>query len=95
MASTAPASAFGLLLKLSQPHLSRLRRDESGLAHLLQERIEGITTQIGVDFPRTLSLREQGIFANGFYNQRASTRAERNARRVAREDGQQVQEEVS
>jgi CRISPR-associated protein Csd1 len=79
MASTAPASAFGILLKLSQPHMAKLRRDKPGLAHILQERIEGITTQIGADFPRTLTLRDQGVFALGYYNQRAQDRATRKA----------------
>jgi CRISPR-associated protein Csd1 len=90
MASTAPASAFGLLLKLSQPHMAKLRRDKPGLAHILQERIEEITTQIGADFPRTLSLRDQGVFALGYYNQRAATRAERKARWRAK-NGQETE----
>jgi CRISPR-associated protein Csd1 len=82
-----------MLLKLSQPHLGKLRREKPGLAHILQERIEEITTQIGQDFPRTLALKDQGVFALGYYNQRAATRAERKARRAARENGQV--EEVS
>jgi CRISPR-associated protein Csd1 len=80
MASTTPAPAFGMLLKLSQPHLSKLRRDKPGLAYYLEERIGQITSAIGQDFPRTLTLREQGVFALGFYNQRAATRAERRAK---------------
>jgi CRISPR-associated protein Csd1 len=80
MASTAPASAFGMLMKHSQAHLAKLRRDNPGLAHILQTRIEEITTQIGGDFPRTLALRDQGVFGLGYYNQRAATRAERRER---------------
>jgi CRISPR-associated protein Csd1 len=89
MASTAPASAFGLLIKQSQAHLAKLRRDKPGLAHILQERIEGITTQIGGDFPRTLALRDQGIFGLGYYNQRAATRAERRERWEAKNVSEQ------
>ncbi len=89
MASTAPASAFGLLMKHSQAHLAKLRRDKPGLAHILQERIEGITMQIGGDFPRTLALRDQGIFALGYYNQRAATRAERRERWEAKNVSEQ------
>lgn len=86
MASTAPAAAFGMLMKHSQPHLAKIRREKPGLAYILQERIEGITTEIGENFPRTLALRDQGIFALGYYNQRAATRAERKTRREARNE---------
>ena len=94
MASTTPAPAFGMLLRLSQPHLSKLRREKPGLAYLLEDRISEITSAIGADFPRTLLLRDQAVFALGFYNQRASGRAERRARWEARQNGQ-VEEEVS
>jgi CRISPR-associated protein Csd1 len=95
MASTAPASAFGLLLRLSQRHMSKLQRDKPGLAHILRERIEETTTQLGSEFPRTLTLREQGVFALGYYNQRAASRAERKARWEAKNVNEAERMEVS
>jgi CRISPR-associated protein Csd1 len=97
MASTTPAPAFGMLMKLSRPHMSKLKRDKPGLAYRLEERIAGITTEIGTEFPPPLTLREQAVFALGFYNQRAATRAERKAKAQARDDGRagEQAEEVS
>jgi CRISPR-associated protein Csd1 len=36
------------------------------------------------DFPRTLSLKEQGLFALGYYHQRADDRAQARERAAAR-----------
>jgi CRISPR-associated protein Csd1 len=49
------------------------------------ERIEEITSRIGSRFPNTLTLRQQAIFALGYYHQRAHDRAQRRAAREARE----------
>ncbi len=69
-ASSAPASVFGRLLRGAQPHLSTLRRDRPGLHHFWQRRIEGVLA--GLErFPKTLTLEEQGVFALGYYHQRA------------------------
>ncbi len=74
-ASTAPASVFGRLLQGARPHLAKLRRDRPGAYHALQERLEEI--QAGLDgFPRVLTLEEQGLFALGYYHQRAWDRAQ-------------------
>jgi CRISPR-associated protein Csd1 len=95
MASTAPATAFGMLLRHSQPHMSKLRRDKPGLAYILQERVEEITAQIGGSFPRTLTLRDQGVFALGYYGQRAATRAERRERWEAKQNGEEEAAEAA
>jgi CRISPR-associated protein Csd1 len=47
----------------------------------IQRRIEEITTSIGDTFPNTLTMRQQAIFALGYYHQRAHNRAERNKKR--------------
>lgn len=72
-ASTAPASVFGTLLRLSQAHLARLRKQKPGLYMVLQQRLEEIQSRIAV-FPKVLKLEEQGLFALGYYHQRAYTR---------------------
>lgn len=70
-ASSAPASVFSRLLRGAQPHLSKLHRDQKGMYTIFERRLEEITRHIG-DFPRTLTLREQGLFALGYYHQRAA-----------------------
>jgi CRISPR-associated protein Csd1 len=69
-ASSAPALVFGRLLRGAQPHLMRLRRDRPGLHHFWQRRIEEVMAGLE-GFPKTLTLEEQGIFALGYYHQRA------------------------
>lgn len=79
-ASTAPASVFGRLVRGAQPHLSKLRRDRPGVGHALQERLEDILSSI-IAFPHTLDLKQQGLFALGYYHQRAYDRAQARAHR--------------
>jgi CRISPR-associated protein Csd1 len=68
-ASTAPASVFSRLLKLGRAHLSKI--ENRGLAINLEKEIEQIAN--GLDhFPPLLTLEEQGLFALGFYHQRAA-----------------------
>lgn len=77
-ASTAPASVFGRLLRGAQPHLSKLQRDRPGAAYALQERLEEIMSALPA-FPHTLNLKQQGLFALGYYHQRAYNRAQARA----------------
>lgn len=74
-ASTAPLSVFPRLMRGAQPHLSRLERDRPDEYRGIQSRLEDIASRID-DFPRTLSLAEQGLFALGYYHQRAHQRAQ-------------------
>jgi CRISPR-associated protein Csd1 len=69
LASSSPARVFGLLLRNSQPYLSRLRRERAGTYIYLQRELGQILDQLP-DFPSTLDLRKQGIFALGYYYQR-------------------------
>lgn len=76
-ASSAPASVFGRLLRGAQPHLAKLERDRRGAYIALQRRLEDIQGGIASSgFPRILTLEEQGIFALGYYHQRAYDRAQ-------------------
>ena len=68
-ASTAPASVFGALMKGVVHHLAKLERDKPGAYFGIQRDLEEISSRIEA-FPRTLSLREQGLFALGYYHQR-------------------------
>lgn len=74
-ASSAPASVFGRLLRGAQPHLSKLQRDRPGTAYALQTQLEDVLSNLTA-FPRTLTLKEQALFALGYYHQRAHNRAQ-------------------
>lgn len=67
-ASTAPASVFGVLLRMTQPHLSKLRKQREGVAIWLERELHNAMPD---RFPATLSLKEQGLFALGYYHQRS------------------------
>ena len=82
-ASTAPISVFGRLVRGAQPHLAKLRRDRPGTYAALDTRMTGIIGDIGT-FPRTLTLRQQGLFVLGYYHQRAADTKARIERAAAR-----------
>ena len=84
-ASSSPASVFGNLMRNSNAHISKVRKERPGVGAAIQRRIEEITTSIGDRFPNTLPMREQAVFALGYYHQRAHNRAEAKAAREARE----------
>jgi CRISPR-associated protein Csd1 len=69
-ASAAPASVFARLLRGAQPHLARLERDRPGAFVSLQRRIEETLGALPA-FPKTLTLEQQGLFALGYYHERA------------------------
>lgn len=71
-ASSAPASVFGLLLRNAQPHLAKLRKENLGAHINIQKGLEEVLSQVGQQFPRVLTLREQAVFALGYYYQRAA-----------------------
>jgi CRISPR-associated protein Csd1 len=74
-ASSAPASVFPRLTRGAQPHLSKLERDRPGAYYALQRRLEEILGHVP-NFPRTLTLEEQGLFTLGYYHQRAHDRGQ-------------------
>ena len=79
-ASSAPASVFGNLIRKSQAHLSKLRREQLGTEKALQAKLEGILWPGLTSFPRTLTLEQQGLFGLGYYHQRAPMTAPRPSR---------------
>ena len=84
-ASTAPASVFGRLVRGAQPHLSKLRRDRPGAGYALQERLEDVLSALPA-FPHTPDLKKQGLFALGYYHQRAYDRAQARAAKAAADE---------
>ncbi len=85
-ASSAPASVFGRLLRGTQAHLARLERDRPGAYIALQRRLEEVLSKLQ-QFPRTLTLEEQGLFSLGYYHQRADDRARASEARSRRDAG--------
>ncbi len=88
-ASSAPLTVFSRLIRGAQPHLAKLERDNRGAYVNLQRKLEEIIGGLR-SFPRTLGLEDQGLFALGYYHQRASDRTqarEASARRKAASGG--------
>jgi len=67
-ASSTPAGIFPRLYRLSQHHLSNLRRDKPGLAYVREQLLGEIADKLN-NFPKHLNLRDQGLFALGYYHQ--------------------------
>ena len=68
-ASSTPESVFPTLLRRSQHHLGKLRREKPGLAVNTEKLLQEIVANLP-RFPKTMNLEEQGLFALGFYHQR-------------------------
>lgn len=84
-ASSTPASVFPALMRGVRVHLGNLRRRSPGVHAALDNRIADIVAKLP-DFPRTLTMRSQGLFALGYYHQRARDRAEAQAARDAKKE---------
>lgn len=87
-AATTPGAIFPRLLQGGTHHLAKLKRDKPGAWRAIQQRLEGVQGMIE-EYPRTLSLHEQGRFALGYYHQRAHDRAR--ARENARAKSERAQ----
>lgn len=68
-ASATPASVFPVLLRNTQHHMSRLRKDKPGLAVNLEKEIGEIVDGLDSRFPKSLRIEDQGRFAIGYYHQ--------------------------
>lgn len=86
-ASSTPASVFGTLMRGHTAHIGKVRKERPGVGVAIQDRIGEITEKIGPTFPSTLTMREQAIFALGYYHQRAHNRAQAKAAGEASKQG--------
>ena len=68
-ASATPASIFPLLLRNTQNHLSKIRKEKPGWAYNFEKEIGGIIELLDTEFPKSLRLEAQGHFAIGYYHQ--------------------------
>lgn len=72
-ACASPGSILGNLVNDAQSHLGKMRRGSGdGWA---QRTLEEVQSAIGNEYPKTLTLQRQGLFALGFYHQKAHDRA--------------------
>lgn len=74
-ASASPAIVFGNLLRNAQAHMAKLRKDNPAAYRAIDDRIQEIASRIR-EFPKTLNLKEQALFALGYYHQKAANRAD-------------------
>jgi CRISPR-associated protein Csd1 len=68
-ASATPASIFPVLLRNTQNHLSKLRKERMGQAVNIEKDIREIVGGLPDQFPRSLRIDDQGRFAIGYYHQ--------------------------
>jgi CRISPR-associated protein Csd1 len=80
-ASTFPRNAFPRLIRLAKHHAGKLGKsaDKKGRGHALERKLNDVCALFPAtspggppDFPQLLSLQEQGRFALGFHQQKAS-----------------------
>ena len=75
-ASATPAAVLPLLLRNTNHHLARLRKDgKGGLAFTFEREIAEILDPFSDQLPRNLRIEEQGRFAVGYYHQRFAKRS--------------------
>ncbi|MCB1634855.1 MAG: type I-C CRISPR-associated protein Cas8c/Csd1 [Xanthomonadales bacterium] len=68
-ASATPASIFPVLLRNTQNHLGKLRKERPGQAVNLERDLRDIVDGLPDRFPRSLKIEDQGRFAIGYYHQ--------------------------
>ncbi len=68
-ASTAPATVFSTLLSGTRHHLGKLRKQKPGFYINLEKKLQEVVSELP-EFPKVLSLEEQGLFALGYYHQK-------------------------
>jgi CRISPR-associated protein Csd1 len=80
LASTFPKVAFPRILDLSKAHRRKLKRDSAGASNRIEALIEHLFSYLGATeagpFPAQLSLEGQGLFALGYYHQKAAFRSQ-------------------
>ncbi len=74
-ASSSPALVLGRLIRNAQFHLNKLEGSRRGW---YERKLASILTRIDSEFPANLTLKEQGYFALGYYQQRSHDRTKSN-----------------
>jgi CRISPR-associated protein Csd1 len=69
-ASAVPYSVFPRLLSGSKHHISKIRKDMPGYAFNLEKDLGNVIDGLESQFPKQLSIEQQGQFAIGYYQQK-------------------------
>jgi len=77
-ASCYPGMVFGQIISNTMNHLSKIAKDSGGLKKWYQQQLQEITIKIGGEFPKTLDTMGQGVFALGYFQQRADLFTKKN-----------------
>jgi CRISPR-associated protein Csd1 len=83
----APALMIGRLVANAKNHLNKL---EPGLAWWYEGEIASVMGRIGDRAPRTLDVERQSLFALGYYQQLAHSRAGKGGNKTRKEEGSNV-----
>jgi CRISPR-associated protein Csd1 len=87
LASTYPSVAFPKIESLAQKHLRKLRRDKPGAAYSIDGRLQELHSLLQPSatgaYPAKLGLDGQGLFALGYYHQKARSRTQAQDRKLA------------
>ena len=67
-ACTTPATVFPVLLKLKNSHIKKLERENGGFKVYYEKKITELCGKIS-EYPKRLSLEQQGQFMLGYYHQ--------------------------
>ena len=67
-ACATPVSIFPILMKLKNSHIKKLERDKAGAKVYYERMITDLAGKLS-DYPKRLSLEEQGQFILGYYHQ--------------------------
>jgi CRISPR-associated protein Csd1 len=99
LASTYPAVAFPKIESLGQKHLRKLRRDNPPAAYAIDARLQELHNLLQPSasgaYPGKLGLEGQGLFALGYYHQKARSRTQAQDRKLANESQNHDTEEES
>lgn len=93
-ASATPAAVFPVLLRSTQNHLGKLRKEKPGFAVNLEKDIGEIVDGLRESLPRSLRLEDQGRFAIGYYHQSRSRFNRADATEAAQHSDSEMQQGV-
>lgn len=79
-AAATPELVYPILIKSTQNWLSKIRKDNGGLAQYFNNSITEIVDAISgsTGYPKTLPLKDQGLFTIGYYHQKAYKNEDKN-----------------
>jgi len=86
-ASATPKIVFPQLIRMSQNHIAKTKKDKPGWAINSDKQIGEIFQSIN-EFPAHLSLNDQGLFAIGYYHQRQDIYTKKNKESLTENTGE-------